>query len=75
MRRVADRAAHDRRYSVDTAKISAELGYAPRVPFARGLADTVAWYRENRAWWEPLKARAALPAAPGGRRAGSDADR
>ncbi len=32
----------------------------PRVPFADGLADTVAWYRDNRAWWEPLKARAAL---------------
>ncbi|MFE7777914.1 dTDP-glucose 4,6-dehydratase [Streptomyces sp. NPDC057445] len=59
VRRVADRAAHDRRYSVDIAKISAELGYAPRVPFERGLAETVAWYRENRAWWEPLKARTA----------------
>jgi len=30
------------------------------VPFARGIADTVAWYRDNRAWWEPLKARAGL---------------
>ncbi|WP_432126495.1 dTDP-glucose 4,6-dehydratase [Streptomyces sp. bgisy082] len=63
VRRVADRAAHDRRYSVDISKISRELGYAPRVPFAEGLAATVAWYRENRAWWEPLKERAALPGA------------
>jgi dTDP-glucose 4,6-dehydratase len=46
---------------VDITKISTELGYAPQVPFEQGLADVVAWYRENRAWWEPLKARAALP--------------
>ncbi|MFJ5675182.1 dTDP-glucose 4,6-dehydratase [Streptomyces sp. NPDC093097] len=57
---VADRKGHDRRYSVDCTKIREELGYAPRVPFAQGLAETVRWYRENRAWWEPLKERAAL---------------
>lgn len=54
---VADRLGHDRRYSVDITKISSELGYAPEVDFAAGLAETVAWYRDNRAWWEPLKAR------------------
>jgi dTDP-glucose 4,6-dehydratase len=57
---VEDRKGHDRRYSVDITKISDELGYAPLVPFETGLADTVQWYRDNRAWWEPLKARAAL---------------
>jgi dTDP-glucose 4,6-dehydratase len=57
---VEDRKAHDRRYSVDITKISDELGYQPQVPFDQGLADTVTWYRQNRAWWEPLKARAAL---------------
>jgi len=57
---VPDRKGHDRRYSVDIAKISTELGYRPRVPFDEGLAATVAWYRDNRAWWEPLKDRAAL---------------
>jgi dTDP-glucose 4,6-dehydratase len=56
---VEDRKGHDRRYSVDISKIAAELGYAPQVPFAEGLASTVQWYRDNRAWWEPLKARAA----------------
>ena len=55
---VEDRKGHDRRYSVDIAKIGAELGYAPRVPFAEGLAATVAWYRDNRSWWEPLKDKA-----------------
>ncbi|MGH6657040.1 MAG: dTDP-glucose 4,6-dehydratase, partial [Actinocrinis sp.] len=57
---VSDRKGHDRRYSLDITKISTELGYAPRVPFDEGLTRTVAWYRANRAWWEPLKARAAL---------------
>jgi dTDP-glucose 4,6-dehydratase len=58
--RVADRLGHDLRYSVDISKIRAELGYEPAVPFESGLADVVQWYRDNRAWWEPLKARAAL---------------
>ncbi len=48
---------HDKRYSVDYSKTGA-LGYAPRMSFEDGLALTVQWYRDNRAWWEPLKARA-----------------
>jgi dTDP-glucose 4,6-dehydratase len=58
---VDDRKGHDRRYSLDISKAAAELGYAPRVDFATGLAATVTWYRENRAWWEPLRERAAAP--------------
>jgi dTDP-glucose 4,6-dehydratase len=58
--RVPDRLGHDLRYSVDIGKIEAELGYHPLVPFEQGLGDVVQWYRDNRAWWEPLKARAAL---------------
>ena len=58
--RVADRLGHDLRYSVDISKIASELGYEPQVPFAQGLADVVQWYRDNRDWWEPLKARAEL---------------
>jgi dTDP-glucose 4,6-dehydratase len=54
---VPDRLGHDRRYCVDWSKIADELGYTPRVPFAEGLAATVAWYRDHRDWWEPLKAR------------------
>jgi dTDP-glucose 4,6-dehydratase len=57
---VPDRLGHDLRYSVDIAKISSELGYKPLVPFHEGLADVIQWYRDNRAWWEPLKARASL---------------
>ncbi|MEU9092867.1 dTDP-glucose 4,6-dehydratase [Streptomyces sp. NPDC087901] len=57
---VEDRKGHDRRYSVDCSKIRDELGYAPRVDFREGLAETVQWYRDHRDWWEPLKERAAL---------------
>ncbi|MFE0578846.1 MULTISPECIES: dTDP-glucose 4,6-dehydratase [unclassified Streptomyces] len=57
---VEDRKGHDLRYSIDISKIGAELGYAPQVTFEDGIKATIAWYRENRAWWEPLKAKAAL---------------
>jgi dTDP-glucose 4,6-dehydratase len=56
---VADRKGHDRRYSLDITKIREELGYAPQIALDEGLATTVAWYRDNRAWWEPLKERTA----------------
>jgi dTDP-glucose 4,6-dehydratase len=51
---VADRKGHDRRYSLDDGLLRG-LGYEPRTPFPAGLAATVRWYAENRAWWEPLK--------------------
>jgi dTDP-glucose 4,6-dehydratase len=54
IRPVADRPGHDRRYCLDTSKVQA-LGWQPRVPFAQGLADTVAWYRSNEWWWRPIK--------------------
>jgi dTDP-glucose 4,6-dehydratase len=52
---VADRLGHDRRYAVDSAKIRA-LGWAPTRVFDDALERTVAWYRGNRWWWEPLRA-------------------
>ncbi|RVX38757.1 dTDP-glucose 4,6-dehydratase [Nonomuraea polychroma] len=55
VRHVTDRKAHDQRYSVDTTKIQEELGFTAQVPFDEGLAGVVAWYRDNRAWWEPLR--------------------
>ena len=55
---VADRPGHDRRYLVDSTKLRDELDWAPQVRFSEGLAATVNWYAENRAWWEPLRDRA-----------------
>lgn len=52
---VQDRPGHDRRYSLDFGKLSA-LGYRPREDFDEMLEETVRWYVENRAWWEPLSA-------------------
>ncbi len=54
---VPDRLGHDRRYSIDTSRIQA-LGWSPKWTLAEGLDRTVEWYRDNRGWWEPLKARA-----------------
>ena len=51
----ADRLGHDRRYSVNWSKIKNELGYSPQVNFDDGLKATVEWYRDNEAWWRPLK--------------------
>ncbi len=53
---VTDRLGHDRRYSVDIAKITA-LGWRRRRTLDEALAETVEWYRANRWWWEPLKRR------------------
>jgi dTDP-glucose 4,6-dehydratase len=54
VRHVDDRPGHDRRYSVDSSKLE-RLGWSPRREFEEGLAETVAWYRDRRDWWEPLK--------------------
>lgn len=55
IRLVADRPGHDRRYSVDSSKVRA-LGWRPQHDFAEALRETVAWYRDNADWWEPIKA-------------------
>jgi dTDP-glucose 4,6-dehydratase len=55
---VPDRPGHDRRYLLDATKIQEQLGWKPEREFGEGLAETVAWYRDHREWWEPLKDRA-----------------
>lgn len=52
---IEDRKGHDFRYSIDWTKINRELGYEPQVKFEDGLGKTIKWYRENEAWWKPLK--------------------
>jgi dTDP-glucose 4,6-dehydratase len=63
---VEDRKGHDRRYSLDDSLLRG-MGFAPRIPFSQGLADTVRWYERNRSWWEPLKRPAQGVPAAGGR--------
>jgi dTDP-glucose 4,6-dehydratase len=54
VRHVPDRQGHDRRYSLDSSRLRA-LGWAPAVPFASGLEQTVEWYASNEWWWRPIK--------------------
>ncbi|MBK3625491.1 dTDP-glucose 4,6-dehydratase [Streptomyces sp. MBT49] len=61
VRHVEDRKGHDLRYCVDWTKARDELGYRPRHDFTAGLAGTVAWYRDHRDWWEPLRPQARTP--------------
>jgi len=51
---VEDRQGHDRRYALDTSKIEQELGWRARETFETGMAKTVRWYLENRAWWQEI---------------------
>ena len=54
VRHVEDRPGHDRRYSLDTSKLRS-FGWEPTHTLADGLPETVAWYRDNRDWWAPIK--------------------
>ncbi len=51
------RPGHDQRYAVDTRTIRA-LGWEPELDLQRGIANAVAWYRERRDWWEPIRSGA-----------------
>ena len=54
---VADRPGHDLRYAIDNSKLVEELGWQPKfTDFRSGLQATIDWYRNNEAWWRPLKA-------------------
>jgi dTDP-glucose 4,6-dehydratase len=52
---VTDRPGHDRRYSLGSEKVRDELGWEAQVRFEEGLERTIRWYRENEAWWGPIR--------------------
>ncbi|HEX3081866.1 MAG TPA: dTDP-glucose 4,6-dehydratase [Candidatus Saccharimonadia bacterium] len=54
--RVTDRAGHDLRYAIDWTKLRTELDWKPKMTFEEGIAATIAWYKDNEAWWKPDKA-------------------
>jgi dTDP-glucose 4,6-dehydratase len=54
VRHVEDRAGHDRRYSLETAKLRG-LGWGPRREWEDGIRSTIDWYRDHREWWESIK--------------------
>lgn len=47
---VTDRAGHDKRYAIDSSKISEELGWKPSLQFQEGIERTVRWYLDNQNW-------------------------
>ena len=51
---VTDRPGHDRRYAIDASKIEDELGWHAQETFESGIAKTVAWYLQNRPWWQTI---------------------
>ena len=51
---VDDRLGHDKRYAIDSSKLSNELNWKPKIKFAEGIKITVKWYLENIKWWDPL---------------------
>jgi dTDP-glucose 4,6-dehydratase len=58
VRHVPDRPGHDRRYAMNSAKLRGELGWRPRRDFEAGIAETVAWYRDNPTWWQHVRSGA-----------------
>ena len=55
IKKVADRPAHDFRYSVNCSKIANELGWQPRAVIDEALAATITWYETNQPWWKKIK--------------------
>lgn len=51
---VDDRPGHDKRYAINARKLRKDTGWTPGIPLGEGLRQTIEWYRDNRAWWEPL---------------------
>lgn len=55
VRHVEDRPGHDRRYAVDSSKLTRVTGWTPKIAFADGIRTTVEWFRANEAWWRPIR--------------------
>ncbi len=56
IRHVEDRPGHDRRYALDSSKLTARTGWVAKTSFEEGIARTIDWYGERADWWKPIKA-------------------
>ncbi|HET9327754.1 MAG TPA: dTDP-glucose 4,6-dehydratase [Candidatus Eisenbacteria bacterium] len=56
IRHIEDRPGHDRRYAVDSSKLTRVTGWTPEIDFQDGIQETVEWYKSNESWWRPIKA-------------------
>jgi dTDP-glucose 4,6-dehydratase len=55
VRHVEDRPGHDRRYAVDSSKLTRVTGWHPKIGFEQGIRQTVEWFRANESWWRPIR--------------------
>ncbi len=55
IRRVKDRPGHDRRYAMDFSRLTSDLGWRPRIEFAKGMGDTIDWFVNTPEWWKTIK--------------------
>ena len=55
LKSVTDRPGHDRRYAIDASKLERMTGFRPQVDFAKGIAETIDWYKTHRSWWEAIR--------------------
>lgn len=55
VRHVEDRPGHDRRYAVDSSKLTKVTGWKPAISFEQGIRQTVEWFRANESWWRPIR--------------------
>jgi len=56
---VNDRPGHDRRYALDSSKVSG-IGWKGSTDFEKNLQATIDWYKANESWWRPLKEKAEI---------------
>jgi dTDP-glucose 4,6-dehydratase len=55
IRHVEDRPGHDRRYALDSSKLTRVTGWMPKIGFSEGIAETVRWFERNASWWRPIR--------------------
>ena len=58
---VEDRPGHDYRYSMNSNKISKEMGWKSKISFDEGIQKTIDWYLNHEEVWKDLTSSASNP--------------